>query len=741
MTGRRTMSQSTSLGLAAILSGIAAIFCGAGTWAAETTTGDTPRIGDCRIGFADQFKVGFWTPIWVDVSGAPADAQLSIEVTTNDSDGVATTVSSPRASDSTLLYAKMGRIGSPIRIALESGNEVLDRRELATRIRPDSTHVVSLPSTSELIMQIGAESAGLPEAFPERESSDGTPARRVVRVDRVDRLPTEWYGYEGVDVLVLMTGDVEMCRQLAADPRRFAAIHRWVELGGRLIICCGINSPKLLGEAGALASLVPGKFAELVRLPQTHGLENFAESTAPIGRAGAELAIAMPRLTDVVDRVDVFGRGSELPVLVRAARGFGELVFIGLDLDRPPLADWPGRNAFWRAVLRPYIFSAEGETQPQRLTSLGFSDLSGALRQKLGRAFAGVTTITFSVVAALIVAYLLVLGPLDYFLIHKLLGQPMLAWVSFPVIVLLTCCGAAGLTRWSKGTEPHLNQAELVDFDLSTGRARGNYWSTLYSPQGDRYDLSLAPRFPGDRPAESPETLLSWFGLAGTGLGGMHAGGATLDIVRTGYRFGQHLDAMEGVPILTGATKSIAAQWTAAAAPPCSAELKVDEDGLLIGTLKNDSGATLVDACLLFGQWGYRLGDFGPGRQIEIGPALNPIHVKTLLSRRVRPSTSIEGGGPEKKSFVPDQATAGELIEAMMFYDALGGSGFVGLPNRYQAHCDLTRLLELGRAIVVAHGNCPGSQLVAGKSGQPLAASDDPSTIVYRVVFPIPSKP
>jgi hypothetical protein len=511
-------------------------------------------------------------------------------------------------------------------------------------------------------------------------------------------------------------------------------------LGGRLVVCCGQNAPKLIVASGPLASLVPGKFEEVVRLPQTRGLENFAESSAPMGHAGADLAIATPRLTDVVGQVDVFGRGNDLPVVVRSPRGFGELVFVGLDLDRPPLADWPGRNALWRAVLRPYIASTEGETQPQRLTSMGYSDLSGALHQRLGRSFVGVTTITFSVVATLILAYLLVLGPLDYFLIHKLTGRPMWAWFSFPLAVVATCCGAAGLAHWSKGTLAHVNQAELLDFDSAKGSARGTYWATLYSPDAARFNLALDPRLPDGRAAEAPETLLSWFGLAGSGIGGMHAGGATLDVARNGYRFGPKLDALDRVPILTGSTKAFAARWTATTAPPCSAELQLDEDGLVAGTIKNDSEAPLVDACLLFGQWGYRLGEIKPGQQIKVGPALNPIRARTLLARRVHSSNDGDGEAKGHKTFAPDQATAGELIEAMMFYGALGGESFLRLPNRFQDSCDLSRLLDLGRAIVVARGDGTGSRLVEQSSGKPLAGSDAPSTLVYRVVFPVPSK-
>ena len=535
--------------------------------AADAKAEDGPKIAGCHIGFGDQFKVGYWTPIWVDVAGAPRVGELSIEITTNDSDGVATTVSGPVKSgvDSMPLYVKLGRIGNPIHVALVSGGQVLDHADLESSLRSDSV-LKSQPATSELIVQLGAASAGLAEAFPDHDPTEGGLGRRMVHVDEVNRLPTDWFGYEGVDLLLLTTSDPAMSQKLVADERRFTAIKEWVELGGRLVISCGRNAPKLISETALLAELLPGKFAELIRLPQTRGLENFAESNAPIGKPGAQLAIAMPRLTDVRGQVEVFGRGSELPIVVRSARGLGEIMFVGLDLDQPPLSDWAGREAFWRAALRPYLSSTEGEGAPQRLSSLGYSDLSGALRQRLGREFATVTTISFSVVAGLILAYLLLLGPLDYLFVHRLVGRPLVAWISFPLLVLATCCGAAALAHRSKGTQPHVNQTELVDFDSSTGRVRGSYWSMLYSPNSDRYDLTLAARLPGGHSAETPETLLSWFGLAGSGLGGMNGGGAVLDIARTGYQLAPRLDGLAGVPILTGSTKAIAARWTASAA-------------------------------------------------------------------------------------------------------------------------------------------------------------------------------
>ena len=41
-----------------------------------------------------------------------------------------------------------------------------------------------------------------------------------VQLTDVDELPTTWFGYEAVDVLVLSIGDGALCRELAADAAR-----------------------------------------------------------------------------------------------------------------------------------------------------------------------------------------------------------------------------------------------------------------------------------------------------------------------------------------------------------------------------------------------------------------------------------------------------------------------------------------------------------------------------------------
>jgi hypothetical protein len=351
--------------------------------------------------------------------------------------------------------------------------------------------------------------------------------------------------------------------------------------------------------------------------------------------------------------------------------------------------------------------------------------------------FAGVAAIGFPLVAALAIGYVLLLGPLSYLFVEKLLRRPWVAWVTLPLVVFGTSVGAALLLGAAKRADRvRMNTAELVDVDLTTGRSRGTCWATLYSPQATRFDVALSPRAPDGEAVANVQSLVSWLGLPGSGVGGMHSAGEPIDVTGVGYRESSNLERLVGLPVLTSSTKSLGARWDTEqnwqASPPIAAELHVGDDGLVVGKLTNDSGTKLVNTCLLYGQWGYRLGDLTPGEQIEVGPELSAIRVRTIVTRRARQQSAAG-----QNMFLADRATADELLSVMMFYQAAGGESFAGLPNRYQASCDLSRLLEFGRAILVAGGNQPGSQWTEVATGKSLDDEQDQSTVVYRFVLPV----
>ena len=486
---------------------------------------------------------------------------------------------------------------------------------------------------------------------------------------------------------------------------------------------------------------MPGKFVDVVALTDLGALEQFAEPAGAIPVSGRGTVLSVPRLADVEGRIEAYEgrRSTDLPLVVRSARGLGEITFAGIDTARPPLAEWADLNMLFQALLRPYIAADIQRNESQALVARGYDDLSGALLQQLGRSFAGLVPIGFSLVAVLAIAYLLVLGPIDYVLVQRWLRQPLAAWVTFPLIVLLFGMGALGVTEWRRGSAtPRVNRLELVDVDTTTAQVRGTYWAVLHSPSAARLDLGLAIRAPFDQSGENIDTRLSWWGMPGTGVGGMQARGTDLEGVRPGYRYANNLASLEGVPVLTSATKPLTARWTATAGELVAANL-TDQEGFAVGTIANQTGGPLRNVRLLYSGWGYWLGNLADGQQIEVSEELGARRAKTIVTGSALGQTGAGGGQQQGTVFSPERASPLELLNLMMFFDAAGGVDFAQLPNRMRAELDLSEMSRtgMGRAILVAESAGPGSRLIDTGSGEPLGDKDDFATIVFRFVLPV----
>jgi hypothetical protein len=291
------------------------------------------------------------------------------------------------------------------------------------------------------------------------------------------------------------------------------------------------------------------------------------------------------------------------------------------------------------------------------------------------------------------------------------------------------------LGGWWKGeTRPRLNRLELIDVDTITQRARGIYWGTLYSPTTEQFELSLKTASLDENSQSSSSALLSWWGLPGAGIGGMNAEGTDFRIIPEAYHHGEKLESLERVPILTSSTKSLMARWTSAVGPLVEAQL-ADDNGLVSGTIVNRTGRLLRNVRLMYGGWGYRLGNLEAGGRLDVGDHLDSHRVKTIVG-----SASLAGSprsAADTTLATVEGASPLGLLNLMMFYEAAGGEGFAKLPNRYLAYCDLSRHLDLGRAILVADLDAQGSRLMEQSGGEPLGEDGDFGAVVVRFVLPV----
>ena len=129
--------------------------------------------------------------------------------------------------------------------------------------------------------------------------------------------------------------------------------------------------------------------------------------------------------------------------------------------------------------------------------------------------------VPFFVVALLVIVYILLIGPGDYFLLRRLGRGMQWTWVTFPAIVVIFAAGAYVAAYWLKGDQLRVSQVDLVDIDAE-GTARGASWFSIFSPRGESFDLSMRPCLPDGQPPETSGSL-AWLGKAGNEFNGMYS--------------------------------------------------------------------------------------------------------------------------------------------------------------------------------------------------------------------------
>jgi hypothetical protein len=709
---------------------------------------EPPEIVGVRVGLADCYKAGLWTPVDVRLRGGrPLSGILG--VTVPDGDGVPSRVTvpvdrpaevPPDEETTVRLYVRFGRVNSSLQAEFEAGGEVVAQAVFQAAAEPDARHFRPAIESQDLLVTLGGASLGVEQAvLLQRLPKERRPV--VARLDNCQQLPTKWYGYEGIDAMVLSTSQPETYRTLKPDDDRIKALDEWIRLGGRLLLCVGSRGEEVLGKGRPLRDLAPGRLEKMESLRQTGALESYcrASTAVPRPKGDERTAMRVPRLVDVTGIVEA--REANVPLVVRAPHGLGQIVFLAADLDQTPLAEWPDRALLVSKLLDfPPPHLEEGEHNAP-VMHYGYTDMAGQLRSALDR-FEGVQSVPFWAVALLVALYIVMIGPVDYFFLRKVVRRMEWTWLSFPLMVAAFCLAAWALAWWFKGNGLRIHQADLIDVDAASGEVRGTTWVNVFSPRTESFKLSLQPRLPDGEVPAAAQVLTCWLGLTGGALGGMNPRAADPMLWSGRYDFSRKLDAMEGVPIQVWSTKSLTARWSAAAGIAPAADL-LDRKELLTGTITNTLDFPLTQCILAYQDWVYDLGTIEPGHSVDVGAEANRSELKTLLTGRRLVAEEKDKYHQESTPYDQSSVDVSYILRAMMFFEAAGGQHYTGLGNDYQGFVDLSNLLKTNRAILVAHAPADavavlGSELL--RDGQPLRGPQDRHTVIYRFVFPVETR-
>lgn len=734
------------------------------------------EITNVSLGIGGQFKIGKWASADVEVTvSQPVSAHLSVDVSDPDGNMVSyhteTIELSGTGSHKLSCLFRCGRLNSLIHLKINDGSKVLATRQIriSQNLKTDD-HRMFMQSV-RLIATLGIPAGLLQEEQESNQNSSPAKANRVdekplevVELTHPDQLPKQSTAFDSLDA-VIISGSV------ALDEERNQALRQWVHQGGHLVLSVGNDVETY--QQSTLYQWV-GEHIPLEgqsRISDFSRLEAYAASKQRLPFA-SRLKVAKIRTHDLVENNSsgkqvskpgfsgrVYVTALNGPLLVRVPYGFGRITFLGLDLHRPPVATWkPTKNLIRKILLGERRgLGRQHQSRGRQLKESGITDLASQLHASLEN-FPLVRRFSIWKVLSYSLLYLLMIGPLDYLLVHRLLKKPQLTWLTFPLIIALAVFLAAGSASDLNGTALRLNQLDIVDLDVESQSVRTRSWLTLYSPESRRYHVSAEPAELGK--TDSPSTpsqksratvipKIAWRGIPENTFEGMYREGG-FEIGRPNYRLAAGASAIENLPVSIWSTKGLVATWEQQTPRFVESDLTSSGTGQVSGTITHHLNAPLEDWILAYGDRVIRSRDAGallklaPGRPLSLAnnPGLRTRRLSEFLTSTTATQVKRKRGSQidilvRQKKYDPMVRDMSQILRMLTFHDSTGGTLYTGLENNTLRNSDLSALLLLDRAVLFARINAPAARYILKTSDSTnLEYQADQSTFV-RIILPV----
>jgi hypothetical protein len=509
-----------------------------------------------------------------------------------------------------------------------------------------------------------------------------------------------------------------------------------------------------LGQAGPkfaqspLASWIPIKVQGMQRLTDLSAIESFCRQSSRIMGVGDE-PVDVARFNVVEGKTLV--SSLEGPLLCRIPLGLGRVTVFGIDANSPQLLRWGGMGDLLRRLFdldEPQ--SKRSQPQTSRLTQTGITELATQFDSTQDE-FPSVARVTTWPVMGLLVALLLVIGPIDFFLVHRLFNRPELTWITFPIFAAAAAGSAILWGTWAKGDRLLSNQLDVVDVDVASGTAYARSSSLIYSPEHRRYNVSgetgsLMSGASGS-PSSSPGPRIGWHGKAESSFGGMYRSSGA-EIARASYSSKPAERGLQGLPVAVWSTKSLEAEWEGPVSGLIDNQLESRGPSRLSGTLRHHFSEPLEDWVVAYGHQVFRpRTDPKTGIALPLAPDV-PWSPQTASQRELAgyltgatkvtvtsDTTRMEEDRIVHTDYDPLDRDPVAILRMMTFHRESGGTLYTGLGNGVLRTSDWTPLLELDRAVLVGRIRQPVMHWTI--DGKPIAP--DASSTFVRLVLPVRS--
>jgi len=400
--------------------------------------------------------------------------------------------------------------------------------------------------------------------------------------------PDRAVGYESADAVVWLNPDPARMD----SPAQREALVGYVRQGGHLVVAAGAAWQAL--AQSFLAELLP---AQPVGSRLVHGLR-IADygmtiddmDPSPIRNPQSAIRNRVVLMQMEAPHGEVLMKHGEHPVIVRDSFGAGRVTLIGFDPTKRPFTDLKDHKKFWTGIL------AMDTARRNSKQVASMRKISGPLIRSLND-FPGFKPINFMFVGIFLLVYVILIGPVDYFVLKRL-KKLHWTWVTFPAIAVISSVLAFWLLSSGRVAGLHANGVSLVDGRAGSDEITGTSFMTMLSPRQKRYDVTVKNAVTWSL---APREFEVFSGARGVGMG------------RTECYVSPAGQGITGLLVRIWDAQTLQSSWSARApALPAAALSRTSNE--LRGRVTNSTRQELFDVAVLFAGRVIRLGDMRPGQ-------------------------------------------------------------------------------------------------------------------------------
>ena len=314
-----------------------------------------------RVGFSGTAKLGHWVPITLTVPAeTPAlKTATSLEIAMIDGDEspvVYAWPAKPVASSKTDVVefpglCRFGRRFGSVKATLVDANDneiftsTIELENSSLTIAASTDYLTILLSDSEAFSKAVKKTLGGVSSELSRDSH-----RHVVQISADGNLPFDELGWQSVNRIILSCPSAST---LAAWPaEKWAAVSSWVGGGGQLTLIGDPENLALLSDT-PLQRFLPALAATSGEMTSSRELERFVGNSRRrlINRGDQGIKFIsfseqLPSASSLLMATD-----KNAPLIFRLAEGFGQVTFVGFNLESQRLAQWQSYPALLEKTL------------------------------------------------------------------------------------------------------------------------------------------------------------------------------------------------------------------------------------------------------------------------------------------------------------------------------------------------------------------------------------------------------